>query len=116
MVLTKNVVSVRDVNESRLRRVSKKILGLEKKISQREISPPEICARTDVGIEVSANKTRCLCSLPEVDTAASPADRHGLRRRCWCLITPSTPPHTSSVAVCLPDAFDLTAATSLPLR
>jgi len=34
----------------------------------------------------------------------------------WCLITPPTPPHTSSVAVCLPDAFDLTATTSLPLR
>jgi len=27
----------------------------------------QICARTDVGIEVSANKTRCLCSLPAVD-------------------------------------------------
>jgi len=56
----------RDVNESRSRQVSKKILGLEKKMAQREISRPEICARTDVGIEVSANETRCLCSLPAV--------------------------------------------------
>jgi len=58
---------IRDVNESRSRRVSKKVLGLEKKIFQREISQPEIweiCARTDVGIEVSANETSCLCSLP----------------------------------------------------
>ena len=27
----------------------------------------QICARTDVGIEVSANDTRCLRSLPAVD-------------------------------------------------
>jgi len=27
----------------------------------------QICARTDVGIEVSANEMRCLCSLPAVD-------------------------------------------------
>jgi len=27
----------------------------------------QICARTDVGIEVSANETQCLCSLPAVD-------------------------------------------------
>jgi len=33
--------------------------------------------------------------------AASPAHCRGLRRRCWYLITPRTPPHTSSVAVCL---------------
>jgi len=37
------------------------------KISQQQISRPEICTRTDVGIEVSANETRCLCSLPAVD-------------------------------------------------
>jgi len=30
-------------------------------------SRPEICARTDVGVEVSANETRCLCSMPAVD-------------------------------------------------
>jgi len=34
----------------------------------------------------------------------------------WCLITPTALPHTSSVAVSLPDAFDLTATTSLYLR
>jgi len=27
----------------------------------------QICARTDVGIEVSVNETRCLSSLPAVD-------------------------------------------------
>jgi len=32
-----------------------------------EPARPEICARTDEGIEVSANETRCLCSLPAVD-------------------------------------------------
>jgi len=48
--------------------------------------------------------------------AASPADCCGLWRHCWCLITPPAPLHTSSVAVCLPDAFDLTATTSLSLR
>jgi len=33
--------------------------------------------------------------------ATSPADCRGDRQRCWCLITPPAPPHTSSVAVCL---------------
>jgi len=36
------MVIIRDVNESRSRRVSKKILRLEKKISQQDISRPEI--------------------------------------------------------------------------
>jgi len=62
-------------------------------------------------------RTRCnvfvLCW--RLTPAASPADCRGLRRRRLCLITPPAPPHTSSVAVCLPDAFDLTATTSLPL-
>jgi len=37
------------------------------KISRREISGPEICARTDVGIELSGTETPYLCSLPAVD-------------------------------------------------
>jgi len=56
MFTNEDGVMFRDVNESRSRRVSKNILGLEKKISRREISWPEICARTDVGIELSANR------------------------------------------------------------
>jgi len=85
------------------REVSQKILRFEKKISR-----PEICARTDVGIEVSANETRCLCSLPAVDARRfnPPAT----------LLVSDYPPHTSTVAVCLPDAFDLTATTFLPFR
>jgi len=33
--------------------------------------------------------------------AASPSDCHGLRRHCWCLITPPPAPHLYSVAICL---------------
>jgi len=45
----------------------KKNSRAREKISRREISRPEICVRTDVGIEVCANETRCLCSLLAVD-------------------------------------------------
>jgi len=77
---------------------SRKNSRTREKISRQEISQPEICTRT--GIEVSANETQCLCSLPAVDA------RHFTSRLpwppcCWCLITPPAPPHSSSVAVCL---------------
>jgi len=45
----------------------------------------QICARTDVGIEVSANETRCLCPLLAVDA------RHFTSRLPW-------PPSTLSVS------------------
>jgi len=57
--LTLRMLTSLDRDESR-----KKILRLKKIISRRG---PKIFARTDVGIEVSANEMRCLCSLPAVD-------------------------------------------------
>jgi len=53
-----------DRDESR-----KKFSGSRKKILEEkflDLKFGEICARTDVGIKVSANETRCLCSLPVV--------------------------------------------------
>ena len=59
----------------------------------------QICARTDVGIEVSANETRCLCSLPAVD-AASPANCRGLRRPTLFVSDYPSRPHLYSIAIC----------------
>jgi len=59
----------------------KKFLGWRKKFLDKEISRPEICTRTDVGIELSANETRCLCSLSAVDT------RRFTSRLLWPLAT-----------------------------
>jgi len=89
----------------------KKILGLEKKISRREISRPEICTRTDVGIELSANgdamslffagSWRPLLQQP---IAVASGDAAGV----WLTLPLRPIPVLPSV--------DLTATASFPLR
>jgi len=80
----------------------KNFSGSRKKILDEKFLDPkfgEICARTDVGM-------KCLRTRRDVFV---------LCRRLVSDYT-SRPAHTSCVAVCLPDTFDLTATIFFPLR
>jgi len=77
---------VRDVNESRSRRVSKKILGLKKKFLDEKFLDEKFALEQMWALSVFERDAMSLFFAGG-----------------WCLITPPTPSHTSWV--CLPDAF-----------
>jgi len=109
LVLTLECIPNRDVNESQKN-------SRRKTFFNEKFLDPKFVLEQMWALNRLRTEMRCLCSLLLVDA------RRFSSRLPWPSVTllvsdySSRPAPTSSVAVCLPDAIDLTATASLPLR